>query len=63
VEVAISNLVDMGFPRPMVLQAMQAARNNPDIAVSILTGVCFFSHYFVSLFTFLFLSLFLVGLH
>lgn len=38
VEVAISNLVDMGFPRPMVVQAMQAARNNPDIAVSILTG-------------------------
>jgi hypothetical protein len=31
----------MGFPRAMVLQAMQAARNNPDIAVSILTGVSF----------------------
>jgi len=38
VEAAISNIVDMGFPRAMVVQAMQAARNNPDIAVSILTG-------------------------
>jgi len=28
----------MGFPREMVLQAMQVAGNNPDIAVGILTG-------------------------
>jgi len=28
----------MGFPRAMVLQAMQASGNNPDVAVAILTG-------------------------
>jgi UV excision repair protein RAD23 len=38
IEAAITSIVDMGFPRDMVMQAMQSAGNNPDVAVSILTG-------------------------
>jgi UV excision repair protein RAD23 len=38
-EIAISNLVDMGFPRDQVIVAMRAAFNNPDRAAEYLMTV------------------------
>ena len=38
-QVAISNLVDMGFPRDQVMLAMRAAFNNPDRAAEYLMTV------------------------
>ena len=36
-ENSIKNIVDMGFPRDEVIQAMKAAYNNPDRAIQYLT--------------------------
>jgi UV excision repair protein RAD23 len=38
-EVAVNNLVDMGFPRDQVVAAMRAAFNNPDRAADYLMTV------------------------